>query len=201
MHKVIFILICINLFYFSGYSENIDININSEPVKCYGESSGKITITIISGEPEFTVRLYNDKPSSRQKCLAKVSTGNTHHSFDKLPADHYYITIEDSEGDYIEKEITLEEPEKLKADPITLEKCFTTPENNDAILRANCSGGTEPYTYLWSENTGNQTTQLAENISPGIYRCFINDRYNCGEVSATVFFDKKFFKECFPDSE
>lgn len=201
MHKVILILICINLFCFSGYSENIDIKINSEPVRCHGESSGKIAITIISGKPGFTVKLYNDKPSSRQKCLAKVSTDNTHHSFDKLPADHYFITIEDSEGDYIEKEINVEEPDKLKADPITLEKCFTTPENNDAVLKANCSGGTEPYSYLWSENTGNQTTQLAENISPGIYRCFINDRYKCGEVSATVFFDKKFFKECIPDSE
>ncbi len=201
MHKVIFILICLSFLYFKGFSENIDFNIISGQVKCYGESSGKIEIKIISGSPEFAVILYNKKPSARQKWLAKVSTENTSHTFDKLPAGYYYITIEDSKGSYIEKEIRIDEPEKLKADPITLEKCFTAPEKNDAVLRANCSGGTEPYTYLWSENAGNQTTRLAENISAGIYRCVINDKNNCGTVSATIFFDKKFYKECFPDSE
>ena len=201
MHKAIFILIYINFFYFTGYSENIDFNIISDPVRCYSESTGKITVNIISGNPEFTVKLYNNKPSARQKCLAKVSIKNTSHSFDELPADDYYITIEDSKGSYLQKEVRIDQPEKLKAEPITLEKCFTTPDKNDAVIKANSSGGTKPYSYAWSENAGNQTTQSAKNISAGIYRCIINDKYNCGAVSATIFFDKKFYKECFPDSE
>ena len=201
MHKVILILICVNIFYFTGYSEGIDFSVLSDPVRCYGESSGTITINIISGSPEFTVTLYNKKPSARQGYVTKVSTKSTSHLFDKLPADYYYITIKDSKGSYLQKEIKIDEPEKLKAEPITLEKCFTAPEHNDAVIKANCIGGTEPYTYSWSENTGSQTTQLARNISVGIYRCIINDMNNCGPVSATIFFDKKIYKECFPDSE
>ena len=201
MHKVVFILILLNFFCFAGFSENFDFNITSEHARCHGGSSGKIDISILSGSPEFTLMLYNKKPSSRQKWLVKVSTENAVYTFDNLPAGKYYVAIEDSEGSHIEKEISVDEPEKLQADPITVERCFTTTEMNDAVLKANCRGGTEPYTYLWSENAGNQTSQLAENISPGIYRCFINDKNDCGTVSSTIFFDKKFFKECFPDSE
>ncbi len=201
MHKIILTLFCINFFYFTVSSEDIDFKLISEPVKCYGESSGKITVDIISGVPEFIIILYDNKPSARQNYLAKVNIKNTGYSFDDLPADEYYITVEDSKGSSLQKEIIVDQPEKLKAEPITLEKCFTTTEKKDAVLKANCSGGIKPYTYAWSENTGNQTTQSAKNISAGIYRCFIDDKNNCGPVSATIFFDKKFYKECFQDFE
>lgn len=201
MHRIILIIISINIFYCAGFSENLDFDIISDPVKCYGESSGKITVSISSGNPEFTITLYNNKPSSRQKYLTKANIKNTSHTFGNLPADYYYITIEDSEGNYLQRESKIDQPEKLKADPITVEKCSNITENNDAVLKANCSGGTEPYTYSWSENANSQTTQLAKNVSAGIYRCIINDMNNCGPVSATIFFNKKIYKECFPDSE
>ena len=201
IHKAIFILICVDFFCCKGYSENIDFNVISDSVKCYGESTGKITINIISGNPEFNIKLYNNKPATKQKYLAKADIKSTSYSFNNLPADNYYITIEDSKGNYLQKDIKIDQPDKLKVEPITIEECFSSPNKDDAVIKANCTGGTKPYVYLWSENTGNQTSQLAKNITPGIYRCIINDKNNCGSVSATIFFNEKVHKECFSDFE
>lgn len=199
--KAIFILICVDFLYCQGFSENIDFDLISDSVKCHGESTGSISINIFSGNPEYSITLYNIKPSTKQKFLSKVNIKDNTYSFNKLPADDYYVTIKDSKGNYLQKNIKIGQPDKLKAESITIERCFSSPKKDDAVLKANCNGGTKPYIYSWSENTGSQTTQLAKNISPGIYRCIINDKNNCGTVSATIFFNEKVHKECFSDFE
>ena len=197
MQKTIFTLFCICFIYNIVLSADLDFALKSDSVECFGESTGKIILNIIAGNPEFTIKLYDKKPAIKQKYIAKIITGEFTYTFSELPVNKYYVTVEDSKGDYLEKTVEIYQPDKLKADPITIEKCFSNSENNDAILKANCSGGTSPYSYLWSENTGNQTTQIAENITRGTYRCIINDKNNCGPVSATIFFNEKVHKECF----
>lgn len=201
MQRAIFILVIVCCAYNIVLSADLEFTVKSDSVQCFGESTGKIILNIISGNPEFTIRLYDKKPSLKQNYISRINTGDFYYTFSNLPVNKYYITVEDSKGDYQQKSIEIYQPEKLKADQITIEKCFSAPENNDAILKANCSGGTKSYSYLWSENTGNQTGQLAKNIKRGTYRCIINDRNNCGPVSATIFFNEKVHKECFSKSE
>jgi len=184
MQKTIFILVCICFIYNIVLSADLEFVVKSDSAECFGESTGKITLNITSGNP-----------------VAQIITGEFTYIFSELPVNKYYVTVEDSKGDYLEKTVEIYQPDKLKADPITIEKCFSNSENNDAILKANCSGGTSPYSYLWSENTGNQTTQLAKNITRGTYRCIINDKNNCGPVSSTIFFNEKVHKECFSNFE
>ncbi len=201
MQKTIFILACICFIYNIVSAADLEFTLKSDSVQCFGESTGEITVDIISGNPEFTIRLYDKKPAIKQKCITQIITGEFTYTFSELPANKYYVTIQDSKGFYLQKAVDIYQPGKLTAAPITIEKCFSGPGNNDAVLRANCSGGTMPYSYLWSENAGNQTAQLAENIARGTYRCIINDRNNCGPVSATIFFNEMVHKECFTNSE
>jgi len=201
MQKTIFIIIFTVFLYSIGYSAGLDFIVDSDSVKCFNGSTGIITINILSGNPGFIIKLYNRKPATKQKVLSQVNTENTTYSFRELPANTYYITVEDSEGNYLQKSIEILQPDELKAGLITIEKCFSNPKMDDAELRANCSGGTKPYTYLWSENTGNQTAQLAINIIRGTYRCIINDKNNCGAVSSTIFFNEQVHKECFSNFE
>jgi hypothetical protein len=182
-------------------SADLEFTVKADSAECFGEPTGKIILNIISGSPDFTIRIYDKKPSIKQNYISQINTSEFHYTFFELPVNKYYITVEDSKGDYLQKSIEIYQPEKLKAEMITIEKCFSGPENDDAILKANCSGGTKPYSYLWSENTGSQTTQLAKNITRGTYRCIINDKNNCGPVSATIFFNEKVHKECFSNSE
>ncbi len=201
MQRTIFILIYSVFLYCIGYSAGLDFIVTADSVKCFNGSTGEITINILSGKPGFIIKLYDKKPATKQKYLVLVNTDETNYSFRALAAKNYYITIQDSEGSYLQKSIEIFQPGELKAGQITIEKCFSNPEMNDAVLRANCSGGTKPYSYLWSENTGNQATQLAKNITRGTYRCIINDENNCGAVSATIFFNEQVHKECFSKFE
>ncbi len=201
MQRTIFILIYTFFVYSIGFSADLDFMISADSVKCYNGATGSITINILSGNPGYVIKLYNKKPATKQKYLALAKTHDTTYCFGKLAAGNYYIAIDDAQGNYLHKSIEICQPEQLKAGQITIEQCFTTPEMNDAILRANCSGGTEPYNYQWSENTGNQTARLVKNITRGTYRCVINDKNNCGAVSATIFFNEQVYKECFSKFE
>ncbi len=59
------------------------------------------------------------------------------------------------------------------------------PGNENAILTANCFGGTAPYSYLW--NTG-QTSPTISELSAGEYSLTITDNKLCSEiVSFTIF--------------
>lgn len=53
--------------------------------------------------------------------------------------------------------------------------------NNDGIIRVNVTGGTSPYSFLWSNGTRNQT--LA-GVGYGSYECIIVDFY--GDYTATT---------------
>ena len=50
---------------------------------------------------------------------------------------------------------------------------------NDGSITVNTSGGISPYSYLWDNNTGNQTTQTATGLSGGIYFATVTDGNNC----------------------
>ncbi len=59
---------------------------------------------------------------------------------------------------------------------------FTTPTNSvdslscDGIITSTVTGGTSPYTYLWSNAS---TTQTISNLCPGSYCCYVTDANGC----------------------
>lgn len=81
--------------------------------------------------------------------------------------------------------------------PVALKAVVTYPTSNGLALypeveRVSCFGGSDgeativanagelPYTYLWDNNTGNQTTATAVNLTSGIYCVQVTD--NLGEI-------------------
>ena len=52
--------------------------------------------------------------------------------------------------------------------------CYTCP---NGIAHAYASGGTSPYTYLWTPSS--QTSQFATGLTPGIYTVCATDAHNC----------------------
>jgi PKD repeat protein len=51
---------------------------------------------------------------------------------------------------------------------------------NDGSATANATGGSSPYTYLWSDNS---TTQTISGLSPGQYSVTITDNAGCSDVA------------------
>ncbi|WP_299103586.1 hypothetical protein, partial [uncultured Winogradskyella sp.] len=50
---------------------------------------------------------------------------------------------------------------------------------DDGTATATPSGGTAPYTYLWSANAANQTTVAITDLSEGTYSVTITDANDC----------------------
>src|SRR5690606_23072307 len=91
-----------------------------------------------------------------------------------LAPGQHTVTITDGRGTVKTATVTILEPAPLVSDfNFTDVSCNG---KNDGSASVNPSGGTAPYTVLWSDNTiGNTKTKLA----PGSYSVTIRDANNC----------------------
>lgn len=165
-----------------AYSPPFSVKIDN--VTCYGKSDGSIEIFISDETPEaynIEVRSYSAGLLARfdEKSASPFTLRN-------LKADNYTIWYSTNKNK-VSIHATIENPEVLKANTISIENINGEHEALRASLKANPSGGTVPYSITWSENTNNQQGAIAEDLPLGIYRCKITDSNGCGPVSATYF--------------
>ena len=87
----------------------------------------------------------------------------------------------DANGCMISDDFTVEETNELVATiaPFALD-CFG---DEDGELTVVVTGGTAPYTYVWTPNVS--TTDVATGLSAGTYDVVITDANNCS-TTATV---------------
>ena len=109
-----------------------------------------------------------------------------------LSAGKYAINIQDANGivlgEYNTHTVTkvvdvvyeLKEPAKLT---LTLQKTDATCKGNDGKITATPTGGTPPYTYLWSNGA---TTASIENLLPMPYTVEIKDGAGCMVQGSTA---------------
>jgi hypothetical protein len=168
----------------------LNATVNSTNVTCYNANNGTISITGASGGSgnyEYSITGGSGWQSSGNYTNLSAATYNV------MIRDASYPTCTRSLGSLI-----LTQPLALNGGTITVVKALTCYEGSDAILRANPSGGTAPYTYLWFfdtpvpptsyANTG-VTTRDYTTAGRGGYRCQISDANGCGPVnSATLSF-------------
>jgi len=140
--------------------------INLANVSCNGFNDGQATVTVTGGTQPF---------SYQWDSLSFFQTNDT--AFNLLAGTHR-ITVTDTNGCVKTDSVTITEP----ASAITL--TLTTVDINctgDSTGSATVvpSGGSPPYSYAWSANTGNQTTATASNLFAGTYSVIVSDTNNC----------------------
>jgi len=106
------------------------------------------------------------------------SEGSTTDVIDIFAAGDYSVTVTDANGCTGEASITIDEP--------TIDECdgfegivLDTLINNTVFLEALASGGTPPYTYLWSDSLTTTNTFEPTEGEDGIYSVFITDANGC----------------------
>jgi len=126
-------------------------------VTCFGGSTGAVDMTFSGGTSPYTFSWSNT-------ATTEDITG--------LTAGVYLVTVTDSCGAVLIDSIVIDEPLPL-LDSIASNNisCFGA---NDGTASVIASGGTPPYTYLWS--TG-PSTQGITGLAPATYRVTITD--NC----------------------
>ena len=136
-------------------------------VSCYGGNNGAIDLTIIGGTQPYTINWSN---------------GQITEDIQNLIGGIYTVTVVDSNGCTTTGTININTP----LAPITFSAttqnvtCFN---GTNGQINLSVSGGTAPYTYLWSNNA---TTQDLINVVAGSYSVTITDDAGCTSVGSYV---------------
>ncbi len=130
---------------------------------CFGDN-GQASVLASGGTPSYSYVWSNGDTSS-------VVSG---------PAGVYTVTVTDAQGCASIDSATIAEPTAVSP------AVTTTPETssgaNDGTATASATGGTPPYSYLWS-NGG--TTATIANLPVGTYSVTVTDANGCSATDST----------------
>ncbi len=133
---------------------------SSTNVSCFGGNDGAATVTVNGGVTPYN---YN------------WSNGGTTATINGLIANTYTVTVTDANGCTVTSSVVITEPPLLVATitSTTHVSCFGFADGAAVVTG---SGGTLPYTYIWSNGT---TTPNNDNLLAGTYCVTITDALAC----------------------
>ncbi|MBK8968991.1 MAG: T9SS type A sorting domain-containing protein [Lewinellaceae bacterium] len=136
------------------------------PASCFGAADGAIDLSLNGGEPPFTI---------------EWSTGAMTEDINGLSAGTYFVTVTNNLGSrFLEVQVT--EPAALVAAAV-IDSNATCAGAADGGATAFATGGTTPYTYLWSNGA---TTASITGVVAGTYTTTITDANGCTSTAAAI---------------
>ena len=128
-------------------------------VACRNGNNGSATVSVSGGTPGYT---YSWAPSGG---TAATATG--------LYAGTYTVTITDANGCTATQLVTITQPATMLVASTSRTDATCNTGGETAVFP---SGGTSPYSYLWSNGA---TTQAITNLAAGPYSVVITDSNGC----------------------
>ena len=139
-------------------SASINSKIN---VACYGNSTGSATVTATGGSSPYSY-LWSD--NSNLNILTNLQSGI------------YSVTVTDNHSCKAVTTVTITQPSAPLLAPVTSQTNILCYGNSSGSATVTSSGGTSPYTYLWSNNS---VLNNLSNMQSGIYFVTVTDNNNC----------------------
>ena len=138
------------------------------PVRCFGENTAKLQITAVGGVPNNTVPFYIY--TWKKNGVAIAAQFPEYDSLVNMGAGIYEVTVKDANNVTKIVTLTITQPNVLNATSSSTPVSCNGGTNGTIDLTV--TGGTAPYTYLWSNGA---TTQDLTNLSAGSYSCVVTD--------------------------
>ncbi|WP_373548120.1 Ig-like domain-containing protein [Haliscomenobacter sp.] len=141
----------------------VNISINTSAIKCPGSSTGQLTALVSGGSSPY---------------VYQWDVGATTASLSQMPAGAYSLTVTDQRGCKNSSAAVLSDPA-----PLTLTLSSINPlcnGQNNGQISSSISGGTAPYTYLWSNAA---TTSAISNLAVGTYTLTAMDANGCSNTA------------------
>ncbi|MCX6291102.1 MAG: gliding motility-associated C-terminal domain-containing protein [Bacteroidetes bacterium] len=145
---------------------------NGYPIRCYGDSTGAIDLTVTGGSTPFTFAWSN---------------GQTTEDISNLSAGTYNVTITDTNGCSQNFSYTLTQPNPLA---VTDSLSQYVGGNNiscngfaDGSVILTVSGGVPSYTFSWSSGA---TTDSVFSLSAGTYTYTVTDTNGCAYIDSVT---------------
>ncbi len=137
----------------------LTLNGTQSNVLCNGGNSGSINITVGGGTASYSYLWSN---------------GAVTEDINGLIAGNYDATVTDANGCIVSSSFTISQPSAITSSIVGTDVTCNGAANGSATLSV--SGGTSPYTYLWSNFA---STQNVTNVSGGQYFVIITDANGC----------------------
>ncbi|HLW42676.1 MAG TPA: T9SS type A sorting domain-containing protein, partial [Flavobacterium sp.] len=136
------------------------VNVDKTDILCHGTDSGEAVAIVEGGKPPYS---YSWSPSN--DTIASVT--------DLVPGTHT-VTVTDDRNTTTTATITILEPTAIVSGLDYTDVICNGQNNNTASVTP--TGGTPPYTVLWSDSTVGLTNS---NLAPGNYDVTIRDANHC----------------------
>lgn len=170
------------------------------------DTSATVTIDVLPPATATITPVMPCEPACSSTATASLSSGplpylyNWSNGQSSNPATGlcdgtYSVTITDSAGCDTMTTVTILQPDGIDNVTVTATdvKC-----GNMGTCTASVAGGTEPYTYQWSNNN---TTSGISDLPPGTYSVTVTDANNCTGTSEGTVSEKECDEELVPEDK
>jgi gliding motility-associated-like protein len=149
----------------------MDVITDITDISCYGLADGSVSVVVTGGTPPYSYE-WNTVP------VQNTATANN------LNEGSYTLTITDSQGCSATETITIQEPDELIPNTISVSPsgCWDEPGE----MTAGASGGTLPYSFTWNTSPV-QNTPTASNLPAGTYTVTITDQNGCTAINNATY--------------
>ncbi len=159
----------------NGDTVCVDVVVNSilplsytsdkQNIKCFGETNGSISVNAEGGIGTKTILWTGPNGFT-----------STNFSINALSAGTYTMLVTDEANHTLTQSFVITEPIVLA---MTSNITNASAGQNNGAIDLTVSGGTSPYTYLWSNNA---TTEDISGLAAGNYTVSITDTNQCTKV-------------------
>lgn len=151
--------------------QNLVLNFNSSDPTCHNQNDGSIEAIVSGGIAPYSY-LWSDQSTNAvlQGASANLS---------------YSVTVTDALGCTLSGIATLSQPDSMSLSLSHTNNICNGLQEGSATVTV--SGGTAPYTYLWSNGS---PTATIDNLGVGIYTVTVTDANDCIIVSNPVSIDQ-----------
>ena len=143
-------------------STDLEISSSVTSASCNGGTDGAIDITVSGGTPPYT---YNWSTSASSEDISGLAAGA------------YTVTVTDDRGCELIEQIDVFGAGSMSIQGAVFD--ISCPGANDGAIDVEVTGGTAPYTFLW---TGGSTSEDLTGIGAGTYEVTVTDDQGC-EIS------------------
>ena len=153
--------------------DELTISIDPMHVTCYGDGNGSATATVSGGTGTITYQW--DDPD-----------GQTTATANGLEPGTYSVVATDENGCQVSESTTIDGPHELvcNAEIITEVQTYGGNEGEGSV---SVTGGSPPYTYLWSNG---EASQSISGLEAGTYTVTVTDANGCTCESSFILDDK-----------
>lgn len=154
-------------------TNSLVVTLSGTNILCFGNSTGAVSSTTTGGTTPYT-------------CL--WSNGSTAAAINNLIAGTYSVTVTDNLGCIATNSIVLTEP----LAPLAASTVVTDVDchgSNSGEIDLSVSGGTVPYSYVWSNGQSLILTEITQDLTTqyaNSYTVWITDNNGCQETVTSI---------------